>query len=179
MSLEANKAFAAVLTAGVVFMISGVVGGLAVHPHRLSAPAIAIPELPGQAAAPAAAAPVALDPIAPLLAAANVDNGRTIAQRQCAACHSFNEGGRNAVGPNLYGVVGAPHARAAGFGYSPAMQSLNAKPWTYDDLNAFLAAPARAIVGTRMAFAGLNQGAQRADVIAYLRTLAGTPQPLP
>lgn len=180
MALEANKAFAAVLTAGIVFMVSGVVGGLVVHPKRLAQPAITVPDAPGAAPAAAAApAPAALEPIAPLLANANVDNGRTIAQRQCAACHSFNEGGRNAVGPNLYGVVMAPHARAAGFNYSAALAGLKDKPWDYESLNAFLAAPARAIPGTRMAFAGLGQAQQRADVIGYLRTLDANPKPLP
>ena len=156
MALEANKAFAAVLTAGIAFMVSGVVGGLVVHPHRIAHPAIEVPDAPGAAPA-AAAAPEApaLEPIAPLLASANADNGRTIATRVCTACHSFNEGGRNAVGPNLYGVVGGPHAHRSDFGYSAAMASLKDKPWDYDSLNAFLAAPARAVVGTRMAFVSL------------------------
>ncbi|MBP0444408.1 cytochrome c family protein [Roseomonas sp. SSH11] len=176
MSLEANKAFAAVLTAGICFMVAGLVGGLVVHPQRLDKPAIETGEVV-TAAAPAA--PAALEPIAPLLASANVENGRTIASRQCAACHTFTEGGRNAVGPNLYGVVGGPHAHREDFNYSPAMKALHEKPWDYEALNAFLNRPAAAIPGTRMAFAGLNQAQQRADVIAYLRSLAGSPVPLP
>ncbi|WP_376098063.1 c-type cytochrome [Roseomonas sp. CCTCC AB2023176] len=181
MALEANKAFAAVLTAGIAFMVSGVVGGLIVQPHRIAQPAIQVPEIPGAApaAAPAAAAAPAVEPIAPLLASASADEGRTIAQRQCAACHSFNEGGRNAVGPNLYGVLGGPHAHRSDFNYSAAMASLKDKPWDYEALNAFLAGPARAIVGTRMAFAGLNSAQQRANVIVYLRSLDANPKPLP
>jgi cytochrome c len=176
MSLEANKAFAAVLTAGISFMVAGLVGGLVVHPHRLEKPAIETGEV---VAAAAPAAPAALDPIGPLLANANVENGRTIASRACAACHTFAEGGRNAVGPNLYGVVGGPHAHRDDFNYSPAMKALHDKNWDYEALNAFLNRPAAAIPGTRMAFAGLNQTQQRADVIAYLRSLSATPQPLP
>jgi cytochrome c len=176
MSLEANKAFAAVLTAGISFMVAGLVGGLVVHPHRLEKPAIETGEV---VAAAAPAAPAALDPIGPLLANANVENGRTIASRACAACHTFTEGGRNAVGPNLYGVVGGPHAHRDDFNYSPAMKALHDKNWDYEALNAFLNRPAAAIPGTRMAFAGLNQTQQRADVIAYLRSLSATPQPLP
>jgi cytochrome c len=176
MSLEANKAFAAVLTAGISFMVAGLVGGLVVHPHRLEKPAIETGEV---VAAAAPAAPAALDPIGPLLANANVENGRTIASRACAACHTFTEGGRNAVGPNLYGVVGGPHAHREDFNYSPAMKSLHDKTWDYESLNAFLNRPAGAVPGTRMAFAGLSQTQQRADVIAYLRSLSATPQPLP
>ena len=176
MSLETNKAFAAVLTAGITFMVAGLVGGLAVHPERLEKPAIATGEVVA-AAAPAAAP--ALEPIAPLLANASAENGRGIATRVCAACHSFNEGGRNAVGPNLYGVVGGPHAHRDDFNYSAALKGLHDKPWDYEALNAFLNRPAAAVPGTRMAFAGLNQAQQRADVIVYLRSLAATPVPLP
>jgi len=177
MSLETNKAFAAVLTAGISFMVAGLVGGLVVHPHRLEKPAIATGEVV-EAAAPAAAAPV-LEPIAPLLANANVENGRGIATRVCAACHSFNEGGRNAVGPNLYGVVGGPHAHRDDFNYSAGMKGMHDKTWDYEALNAFLNKPAAAVPGTRMAFAGLSQAQQRADVIGYLRTLSANPVPLP
>ncbi|MFC0389225.1 c-type cytochrome [Muricoccus vinaceus] len=176
MSLETNKAFAAVLTAGISFMVAGLVGGLAVSPHRLEKPAIATGEVVA-AAAPAAAP--ALEPIAPLLANANVETGRGIATRVCAACHSFNEGGRNAVGPNLYGVVGGPHAHREDFNYSAGMKGLHDKTWDYEALNAFLNKPAAAVPGTRMAFAGLNQAQQRADVISYLRSLSANPVPLP
>jgi cytochrome c len=176
--LELNKLFAAPLVAGVAFMGAGLLGELIVHPHKLERSAIQI----GQAAAPAApavAAPPALEPIGPLMAAANADNGRQLAQRNCSACHSFNEGGRSGVGPNLYGIVGKNHAQVAGFNYSAANIALASKPWGYEELNAFINAPARAMPGTRMAFAGLANNQQRADVIAYLRSLAASPVPLP
>ncbi|WP_338665853.1 cytochrome c family protein [Pararoseomonas sp. SCSIO 73927] len=176
MSLEANKAFAAVLTAGISFMVAGLVGGILVHPERLEKPAIETGEVVS-AAAPAA--PAALEPIGPLLASADAANGQAIMGRVCAACHTWTEGGRNAVGPNLYNVIGGPHAHREDFNYSPAMKALHDKPWDYEAMNAFLNRPAGAIPGTRMAFAGLNQAKQRADVIAYMRTLSGSPQPLP
>lgn len=177
MSLEVNKAFAAVLTAGIAFMVAGFIGQQVVHPKRLEKAAIAI-DVPETSGAPAAAEPQ-IDPIAPLLANANVDNGRQVAARLCAACHTFEEGGANKVGPNLYGVVGNHHAHLDNFNYSPAMKGLADKPWDYEALNHFLAGPARTIRGTRMAFAGLRNTEQRADVIAYLRSLAASPQPLP
>jgi len=179
MSLEANKAFAAVLTAGIAFMVAGFVGNLAVHPHRLEKPAIQIGDAP---AAPAGGAPVAeftVDPVAPLLAAANADTGRTLATRQCAACHSFDDGGRNGVGPNLHGILGRHHAQVAGFNYSAANKALSDKLWDYEAINRFITAPARAMPGTRMAFAGLSNPQQRADVIAYLRSISPSAPPLP
>ena len=177
MSLEFNKAAAAVLTAGITFMIAGVVGDALISPPRQYQAAIATGAPPPQQAA-APAAPT-IDPIAPLLAAANVDNGRQVAQRACASCHSFNQGGNNGVGPNLWGIVGANHARVAGFNYSAANRALADKPWGYEELNAFLLRPAAAMPGTRMAFAGLANAQQRADLIAFLRTLDANPKPLP
>lgn len=176
--LELNKLFAAPLVAGVVFMGAGILGEVLVHPNRLERSAIQIGE-PPTSAAPAVAAAPALEPITALLAAANVDTGRQLAQRNCASCHSFNEGGRNGIGPNLYGVVARGHAQVAGFAYSNANRALADKPWDYDALNAFLAAPARAMPGTKMNYAGMASTQQRAEVVAYLRTLAGTPAPLP
>lgn len=176
MSLEVNKMFAAALTAGIVFMVAGVVGGVIVHPRKLETSALAI-AAPAPAAAPAAPAP--LEPIGPLLAAANADNGRQIAQRACASCHTFNEGGRSGVGPNLYGVVNGPHAHVEGFNYSAGMRALHDKAWDYESLNAFISRPATAVPGTRMAYAGMSSTGQRADLIAFLRSLAAEPAPLP
>lgn len=178
MSLELNKAFAAVLTAGIAFMGAGIVGEQVVHAPRLERSAIQVGEAPAQqAAAPAAPAAPAVEPIIPLLASASVDNGRALAGRVCGSCHTFTEGGRNGVGPNLWGIVGANHAHVAGFNYSAANRAMADKPWTDEDINKFLAGPARYMPGTRMAFAGLNSAQQRADVIAFLRSISPNAPP--
>jgi cytochrome c len=178
MSLEFNKAAAAVLTAGITFMVAGVVGDLVIHPKRLQQAAIATPA-GTETAAPAAPAAPTVEPIAPLLAAANADSGRALAGRLCASCHNFQQGGANGVGPNLWGIVGSPHAHAQGFNYSASLRALANEPWDYEKLNAFLLKPSAAIQGTRMAFAGINSAQQRADVIAFLRSLDASPKPLP
>ena len=179
MSLEGNKALAAVLTAGVTFMIAGFVGGVVVQPHRLERSAIQIGDAPAAPGGEAAAPVFEVEPITPLLASADAEAGRTIAQRQCATCHSFNEGGRNGVGPNLHGIVGRQHAAVEGFNYSAANKARADHAWGDEEINAFITAPARAMPGTRMAFAGISNVQQRADVVAYLRTLSASPQPLP
>lgn len=171
-SLEVNKAFAAVLTAGIAFMVTGVVGKSLVHAERPEKSAIQIGEAVAVAAAPAAAAPAPLEPIGPLLASASVANGQTLAQRQCASCHSFNQGGRNGVGPNLYGTIGAKHAHVEGFAYSAALKAKGNEPWTNEAMNAWLLKPSAYAAGTKMAFAGINNTAQRADVVAYLRSIS-------
>lgn len=171
-SLGPTKIYASILTAGVVFGLAGLAGKLLVHPHKLDQPVLVIAGASAPAAAAAAPAAPALEPVGPLLAAANVQNGQALAGRLCASCHSFNEGGRTGVGPNLYSIIGRNHAAVAGFNYSAGLRAKAAEPWNYEDMNAFIAAPARAIAGTRMAFAGINNPAQRADVIAYLRSIS-------
>ena len=170
-SLGPTKIYASILTAGVVFGLAGLAGKLLVHPHKLDHPVLVIAGASAPAAAAAPAAPV-IEPVGPLLVAANAQNGQALVGRLCASCHSFNEGGRAGVGPNLHGIVGRNHAAIAGFNYSAGLRAKAAEPWGYEDMNAFIAAPARAIAGTRMAFAGINNPGQRADVIAYLRSIS-------
>ena len=171
-NMEVNKAFSAVLVAGIAFMMTGLVGQGLVHVERPKESAIQIGDVAASqpTQAPAAEAP-ALEPVTPLLVNANVQNGETLAKRLCASCHSFNEGGKNGVGPNLYGVIGAPHGHAEGFGYSAAIKGKQG-PWTYEDMNAWLLKPSAYAAGTRMAFAGISNTQQRADVIAYLKSIS-------
>lgn len=177
-SMELNKAFAAVLTAGIAFMLAGQVGSVLVSPERPHGSAIRIGDPSAGAPTPVTAPAAEAEPINGLLASANVENGQAISQRQCGACHSFNEGGRNGVGPNLYNVVGEPHGRTEGYAYSAVLKG-KPGPWTYEALNAWLYKPSAYAPGTRMAYAGITNTQQRADVIAYLRSLDGSPEPLP
>ena len=176
-SLEFNKAAAAVLTAGIVFMVSGVIASMVVKPTALHHTVLKIETGASQATA-AGAKLEPLAPIAPLLASADAAAGEALAKKQCASCHTFTEGGKNGVGPNLYSIIGRGHASTAGFNYSNAAKS-HSGPWNYEDMNAWLKKPAAFAPGTRMAFVGLNSDKQRADVILYLRGLAATPAPLP
>ena len=118
-----------------------------------------------------------LEPVEPLLAQANVEGGKDIA-RQCLQCHSFEKGGAKKIGPNLWNIVGNKKASEPGYPYSKALQDKGGA-WTYADLNHFLAKPREFVKGTKMTFAGLKKVQQRADLIAYLRILSDSPQPLP
>lgn len=138
---------------------------------------------------PTPAAPVIAEPapvvgtdaaLAVRLAAADVEAGRLGAAR-CSACHTFSSGEPSANGPNLFDIVGATVGSVAGFAYSPAFAAFAATgaTWTFDRLDAFLANPSVAVPGTRMGFAGISDEKQRADLIAWLRTLSPDPIALP
>lgn len=90
--------------------------------------------------------------------------------KRCVACHTVDKGGRNGVGPNLHGVAGRAVASVAGFSYSGAMKTKGGV-WDEAALDGYLKAPAQALPGGRMAFAGIKDDAERKAVILYLETL--------
>ncbi|WP_447761621.1 c-type cytochrome [Sphingopyxis panaciterrae] len=87
--------------------------------------------------------------------------------KRCVACHTVEQGGSNGIGPNLHGIVGRAVASHAGFNYSSAMK---AKGGAWDDaaLDTYLKQPMMAVPGTRMAFAGIPDDADRKALILYL-----------
>ncbi len=174
-SMDVNKGVAAILVAGIAFFITGMIGDNLVSKTPASRIEIKI----GAPAATAAKGPAGPAPIAPLLAKADLGKGKAFVTQVCAACHSFNDGGKPIVGPNLYNVVGGPHDHEAGFAYSDALEKFKGKPWTYSALNHWLYDPAAYAPGTHMTFAGIPNDQLRADVIDYLHTLSPHPLPLP
>jgi cytochrome c len=178
--MEVNKGIAAVLVGGIIFFLSGMIADNLVRETPLEKSVLNIQGAPAESTSGTEAAkPEELPPIASLLAKADVGAGQKYAQTVCTACHTLNQGGKPLIGPNLYGVVGGPHDHEEGFNYSPAMEKYKGQPWTFDDLNHWLYKPSVYAPGTRMTFAGIPSAQQRADVIAYLRSLSPNPVPLP
>lgn len=115
-----------------------------------------------------------------LLAAADVSAGERVANR-CTSCHTFEEGGRNGTGPNLWDTVMNPVTHADEFNYSAAMEEFaqGGTVWSYEHLDGFLANPRSYVPGTAMSFAGLRSEEDRMNLIAYMRSLSDDPAPLP
>ena len=177
-SFELNKIIGAILATCILVLVTSFGANAIFAPHMPEKPGfeIAVKEVAQGGKDAAAAAPS--EPIEKLLQTASAEKGMGAAKK-CAACHTFEKGGPNRVGPNLFGVLNEKKGEGkAGFNFSAAMKAKGGT-WTYDDLNKFIANPKGYVPGTAMGFAGITKDSERADVIAYLRTLADTPAPLP
>lgn len=177
-SFELNKIIGAVL--GTLLFVMGV-GFLAeaLYSPIASGPGYPLPEPETVAVAETGAAEAEV-PLGVLLASASAENGAA-AVRKCQSCHTFEQGGPNKQGPNLFGIVGRLIGSHPDFAYSEPFLALNAegRNWTYEELDPFIANPKAHIPGTKMNFAGVRTGEERADILAYLQTLAAEPVPFP
>ncbi|MBT6108670.1 MAG: c-type cytochrome [Rhodospirillales bacterium] len=100
----------------------------------------------------------------------NVSNGMIVAAKRCTVCHTFDRGGKVTFGPNLYDMVGKPSAAIEGYNYSDALANANLM-WTDVNIDGFLADPEGFLKGTKARFPGLKSAQDRADVLAYMKTL--------
>lgn len=166
-TIEINKIAGAVLCALLLVLTPGFLAELvAGHPEGgapvFLAPAAEAPEEREAASEPAAMETAVPDP--------DPERGAR-AFRRCAACHSAEPGAGHKIGPNLWGVAGAAKAAREGFRYSAVLSELGGV-WDDAALDSFLADPRAYAPATKMAFAGIAEPGERADVVAYLRTLA-------
>ncbi len=171
-SFEFNKIFAVLLVALLVMMVANLVSEGIIHPAALEKNifVIDVPDTP--LAGAALLAEEKLEPIEPLLVKANIQNGEKLSNKLCSQCHTFKPGEKAKTGPNLFGIVGSTFAHMAEFAYSRVFQEKHGKDtWDEEKLSQYLHRPRSLMPGTKMAFAGIRKVEERADVIAYLKSL--------
>lgn len=174
-SFEWNKIIASVLTAMIIAMVTGIIASSFVRPHHLEKAAYLPPgaeEGAHASAAPAGGAQAApkVDPIEPVLAKADAKHGAQVA-KVCLQCHTFDKGGANKIGPNLFGVMEENIASVPNYQFSQALAAHKSEKWDPDKLNVWLYRPQDFAKGTKMTFPGLPKVQDRADVVSYLESL--------
>jgi len=180
-SLEFSKIAGAILSALlVIFGVKTFIDIKLSHPAHTDAKAgyklpvqTAAADAKGAAAGAAAPAPAAFSfaKVAELLPKASADNGKAVFKK-CASCHTADQGGKNMVGPNLYGVMGRKMGAVEGFGYSEDLKAKGGE-WTPETLAQFINNPKGLIAKTKMVFAGLADPAEIADLLAFLKAQGG------
>ena len=174
-SFEWNKIIASVLTAMIVAMATGIIASSVVRPKHLEKPVYLPPGAeagPETASAPTGGAtqPAGPEPIGPAMAKADPAKGQQVA-KVCLQCHTFEKGGANKIGPNLFGVMDENIAGVQGYQFSQALAAHKGEKWDPDKLNVWLSKPQEFAKGTKMSFPGLPKVQDRADVTAYLQSL--------
>ena len=177
-SFEINKIVAAVLMVALLVIGIGKLSDVIFHVEKPKTPgyAVEVEQVSTVSSSTTVAADEKVD-IAALMAMGDIASGEKIFKK-CAACHSIIKGGKNAIGPALYNVVGRKVGSVEDYKYSKALAAYE-KEWTLEELNGYLTKPAKWIKGTKMAFAGLRKEADRASVIKYLNENSDSPVPLP
>ncbi len=177
-TMTINKIAGAAIGAVLLVMGLNIVAAGVYHAEAPEKTAIAIelPEAEGTGTAAEAEAPKVS--LASLLASADAAKGEN-AFKACKACHTVEDGGKNKVGPNLYDIVDHAIGTRDGFAYSDALKEKASEKWTFENLDAFIAKPKAWAPGTKMGYGGMKREAQRADLLAYLRTLSANPVALP
>ena len=180
-SFEINKIIAAVLLTALIIIGIGKFTDVLFHVEKPKESAYKIEGL--EVAATDASAKsgevkvVEAVDIKALLAMGDIGHGEKVFKK-CTACHQIAAGGKNMIGPNLWGVIGRKAGSVGDYKYSKALVEYG-KDWSFEELNGFLLKPKNWIKGTKMAYAGLRKEKDRASVILYLNKYSDNPLPLP
>jgi cytochrome c len=171
--LDFTKIAGALLVAAVGAMVIDIIGDHLVHPSKQKAATMTF-------AAKAPSAPEEVEkaiPVAIRLATANAAKGKKVSAK-CKSCHDLTAKKKVRIGPPLWDIVQAGKGGTGKYKYSSAMSGMGGK-WSYEDLDAFLASPKGFMRGTKMAFPGIKNAKDRANLIAFLRSLSNAPKPMP
>ncbi len=179
-SFEINKIIAAVLLTALIVIGIGKFADIVFHVEKPKESAYKIEGLEKATVSnslTSEAKVVKKVDIGQLLALGDLAHGEKVFKK-CSACHMIASGGKNMIGPNLWGIIGRTAGSVSDYKYSKAMTAY-AKQWSFEEMNSYLIKPQAYIKGTKMAFAGLRKEKDRASVILYLNSKSDSPKPTP
>ena len=175
-SFEINKINAAIIFAVLLFFSVWKLADFIFYVEKPKEPAYKV-EAPAVKVASAQTASSGSIDIKALLASGTIVHGQKVF-RKCSACHVVAKGGKNKIGPVLYGILGKQSASVSDYKYSKALIA-HGKVWSFAEMNSFLIKPQAHIKGTKMAFAGLRSEKDRASVILFMNSKSDNPLPTP
>ena len=179
-SFEINKIIAAILLTALIVIGIGKFTDVLFHVDKPKQSAYKIEGLESAVASTSSSSEMKVVEkvdIGQLLALGDLAHGEKVFKK-CSACHMIASGGKNMIGPNLWGVIGRTAGSISDYRYSKAMVAY-AKQWNFEEMNSYLIKPQAYIKGTKMAFAGLRKEKDRASVILYLNSKSDNPKTLP
>ena len=179
-SFEINKIIAAILLTALIIIGIGKFTDILFHVEKPKESAYKIEGLEMAATQTSSNSETKVEEkinIKELLALGDAAHGEKVFKK-CSACHMIVSGGKNMIGPNLWGVIGRTAGAVSDYKYSKAMVAYG-KEWTFEEMNSYLIKPQAYIKGTKMAFAGLRKEKDRASVILYMNSKSSSPKPLP
>ncbi len=179
-SFEINKIIAAVLLTALIIIGIGKFADLLFHVEKPKVSAYKIEGLEvatTDANSEKQSEVIETVDIKVLLAMGDLAHGEKVFKK-CTACHQIADGGKNMIGPNLWGVIGRTSGSISDYKYSKAMIA-HGKEWSFEEMNSYLIKPQAHIKGTKMAFAGLRKEKDRASVILFMNSKSSSPKPLP
>ena len=179
-SFEINKIIAAILLTALIIIGIGKFTDILFHVEKPKESAYKIEGLEMAATQTSSNSETKVEEkinIKELLALGDAAHGEKVFKK-CSACHMIASGGKNMIGPNLWGVIGRTAGSVSDYKYSKAMIAYG-KEWTFEEMNSYLIKPQAYIKGTKMAFAGLRKEKDRASVILYMNSKSSSPKPLP
>ena len=175
-AFEINKIIAAIILAVLLFFSVGKLGDFIFYVEKPKEPAYKVEAPAVKVTSTQTTASGSID-IKALLASGTIVHGQKVF-RKCSACHVVAKGGKNKIGPVLYGVLGKQSASVSDYKYSKALIA-HGKVWSFAEMNSFLIKPQAHIKGTKMAFAGLRSEKDRASVILFMNSKSDNPLPTP
>ena len=180
-SFELNKIIAAVLLTALIVIGIGKFTNILFHVEKPKESAYKIEGLETVATSTTStgseAKVVETVDIKQLLTMGDLAHGEKVFKK-CSACHQIASGGKNMIGPNLWGIIGRTAGSVSDYKYSKAMVAYG-KEWTYEEMNSYLIKPQAYVKGTKMAFAGLRKEKDRASVILFMNSKSSSPKSLP